>query len=167
MSRFATKITLDELKSKLEKYLGGEEYWEFPYNLPNKIIESDLAKVNFDFENWDVGNASQNYDEYPTDHQGFNGYPCGYEVLENGMPVLFVNAGGDWECPICFCIYWDGKALRGYIPKDGNVYNVKEKCAYGSEESGNFDEDTDIDDKPNGDPVKIRLDVMSRIQIKN
>lgn len=163
MSRFSSIITLDELKSKLEKYIMDEDEG-FPYSLPRKILDSDLTKINFDMENWCIGNADPSYEKYPSDHKGYNNYPCGYEILENGMPVLFVNAGGDWECPICFCIYWDGKALRAYIPKDGNVYNVNEKCAYGSEESGNFDEE--IEWKSNGDPVKIRLDVMNRIKIK-
>ena len=165
MSRFATIITLDEFKSKCKDKLGiGTEDFDM-YDMLESFpkIEKDLSKIQSDFENWNIGNADPSYEKYPSDHQGYNGYPCGYEVLENGMPILFVNAGGDWECPICFCIYWDGSSMRAYIPKDGNVYNVKEKCAFGSEEDADYDDETE---HPNGDPAKIRLDVMKRIQIR-
>ena len=135
----------------------------FLYNLPSKI-QKDIAKVQFDFENYNLGTADPNYkSEYARDYEGYCGYPVGIEVLENGLPVLFVNAGGDWENPICFCIYFDGKELRGYVPSDGNVYNKKEKRAYGSEE---LEECDDIDELPDGDADLIRKDVMKRIQIK-
>lgn len=164
MPRFAVPITIDEFKSKCDKTFGinSEDGFD-PYELP-PTIQKDLGKVNFDFENWDIGNAHPSYEKYPTDHQGFNNYPVGYQTLPNGLPVLFVNAGGDWEYPICFCIYWDGKKMRAYIPEDGNIYNKKEKCAYGSEDD--FDDETEHEDLPEGDPEKIYNDVMNRIQIK-
>jgi len=172
MSRFAKVLELEEFKSKMKTYINDEDEG-FPYSLPSKVLDSDLTKINFDMENYCIGNADPSYAKYPSDHQGYVGYPCGYEVLENGLPVLFVNAGGDWEHPICFVLYWDGKGIRGYIPKDGNVYNVKEKCAYGNEESDEFldaiDEAmTEGSDNPlfKSNPQKIRQDVMSRIQIR-
>lgn len=33
--------------------------------------------------------------------------------------------------PIFFCIYWSGKELRAYIPKEGNLWNTDTKSAYG------------------------------------
>jgi hypothetical protein len=162
MPRYAPLITLDEFKQICQTKLkiGSDEF--DIYELPKKI-EKDLSKLNFDFENYCIGNAHPSYLKYPSDHSGFWNYPCGYETLENGLPVLFVNAGGDWETPICFCIYFDGKDLRGYIPSDGNCYNKKEKCAYGSE-----DEPLEEDQQPQqqGEPDKIRIDVMNRIIIK-
>ncbi|MDB5036981.1 MAG: hypothetical protein JWQ35_509 [Bacteriovoracaceae bacterium] len=45
-----------------------------------------------------------------------------------------MTAGGDWENPVFFIIYWDGKALRGYIPTKGNLWNTDTKQAYGNDE---------------------------------
>ena len=151
MSRFAPIITLEVLKAKLQPILDGDD---FPYEMTPKI-DKDLSKINFDWENYDYEN------------QGYNCYPCGYEVLSNGLPVLFINAGGDWEIPICFCLYWDGKAVRGYIPTEGNIFNVKEKCAYGSEDNTEeYEEEYDKMNEKNGDPEAIRKDVMNRIVIR-
>ena len=151
MSRFAPIITMAELQSKLQPYLDGNDDDDFPYNLPESVFKD--FKITFNFENCA-------YEE----NDGFLNYPCGFETLENGLPVLFVNAGGDWECPVCFCIYWDEKKLRAYIPTDGNIFNKKEKCAYGSE-----DEPDEIDYENISkicDVNAIKKDIMNRIQIK-
>lgn len=163
MSRFAVPITMDEFKQKCEKHFNISKNGFDPYNFSNQI-KSDLSKVNFDFENYTIGNAEPMYEKYPTEYGSYNNYPVGYQTLKNGLPVLFVNAGGDWEFPICFCIYWDGKKMRAYIPEDGNVFNKKERCAYGSEDD--WENPIDQDELPDGDPEKILNDVMNRIQIK-
>lgn len=161
MARHAILITLDKFKELCREKLGVGTAEFDPYEFPEHI-QKDLAKVQFDFENWCIGNADPSYEKYPTDHRGYMGYPCGYEVLPNGLPVLFVNAGGDWECPICFAIYWDGKRMRAYIPSEGNLWNKREKCAFGSEEEG----ETEYDGNLRGNPELIRSDVMNRIQLK-
>ena len=58
----------------------------------------------------------------------------GYQELDNGMMLLGVNAGGDWEKAIYFCIYWDGKQLRAYIPTEGNTWNTLNKVAVGNDD---------------------------------
>ena len=79
-----------------------------------------------------------------------------------------MNAGGDWEFPVCFVMYWDGKELRAYIPKDGNAWNKKQKTAYGSEED--MDEDYEVDsekiEEKEVSEEKIFADVLKRIQPK-
>lgn len=71
----------------------------------------DIAKVNFSLEN----------------------IKCtGLEVLENGLAVLKFQAGGDWEVPVFFVVYYDGKKIRGYVPLKGNTYNPKTKSALGN-----------------------------------
>jgi len=167
MSRTAKLITLEEFKQRCQKIVDSEG---FPFDLPKKI-ETDLEKINFDWENYNMGEADPCYkEEYASDYNGFAGYPCGYEVLDNGLPVLFVNAGGDWEHPICFVFYFDGKAMRAYIPTEGNVYNKKDRCAYGSEEDYEAELDLEVvDDEyqyPDCDPEAIRKDVMNRIKIE-
>ena len=166
MSRKAPIISLDELKKLCrEKLAIGTEDFD-PYENFTSKINDDLKKVNFDFENWNIGNADPSFERYPSDHSGFCNYPVGYETLPNGLPVLFVNAGGDWECPICFCIYWDGKTLRAYIPDEGNFWNRKEKCAYGSEAEPTEEDDEIAENGKEADPDLIRQDVMNRIEIK-
>lgn len=144
MPRYFKRITIDELKEKLIPILEDED---FPYNLgSHPIISKDLDKVQFDFENWET-------------ERSFVGYPCGYEMLSNGLAVLFVNAGGDWEYPIVFILYFDGKKIRAYIPKEGNSWNRKTKSAYGND-------DTDSDDAPAPNPDLIRKDIIDRITEK-
>ena len=161
--RYATKITLERFKEICERFLFDEEKSFDPYNLSPQM-EKDLSKIEFDFENYALGNAEKSYYEfhkvYPSSYEGFCNYPCGYEVLSNGLPVLFVNAGGDWEYPICFCIYYDGKRLRAYIPTEGNVFNRDLKSAYGN------NDDKEEFEEIKGDPEKIRNDVMNRIILR-
>lgn len=166
MSRKAPIISLDELKIKMSKYLKSyedtsydEDDEEFPYNLPLKVLDSDLAKIEFDFENYSLGGANPNY---PSETEGYVGYPCGYKILPSGIPVLLVNAGGDWEFPICFALYYDGKGLRGYIPTEGNVFDKKNKSAY-----GNSDEEIEEDNLQDlVNPEAIINDINSRIEVK-
>ena len=135
MSRFFKKITLDEFKEKINPILNPEDEDTdgFPYNMPESISK-DLKKVSFDFENYEIGNAWKNFNPDYEREKTDRDYPYGYEVLGNGMPCLFVQAGGDWEFPICFTVYFDGSKLRGYIPSDGNLWNRKAKSAFGNEE---------------------------------
>lgn len=86
-------------------------------------VRKDLSKVEFDDENlaWQPGEAYCKADDI-----------CGFRTLPNGLTILGATAGGDWEMPIYFCIYWDGTKLRGYVPKDGNTWNHKRKQAFGN-----------------------------------
>jgi hypothetical protein len=154
MSRKAVIIPLDDFKAICKKII---EKDDFPYEISAQVTK-DLSKINFDFENYELGDANP----YGYEETGYCSYPVGYKVLSNGLPVLFVNAGGDWEYPICFILYWDGKQIRAYIPENGNVFNKKERCAYGSEED---DPEEDHDDLPEGDPVLIEQDIIKRILV--
>lgn len=111
----------------------------------NELIERDIP-IAFDCENFEF-------------EKSFVNYPCGYHVLDNGLPVLFINAGGDWEFPICYCLFWNGQNLRGYLPKKGNVYDAKRGSAY----SGEF---TNIEELKHGDKDAILKDVNENIKIK-
>jgi len=133
MSRYFKKITLDEFKEKLKPMISNEE---FPYEgIPDAV--SKEWKVTSDWENFECGKDYNTEELKEGKVQGFSNYPCGLRMLSNGMPVLFINAGGDWEYPICFIIYWDGEKLRGYTPTKGNVFDRKEKEAFGNIEYDN------------------------------
>lgn len=96
------------------------------YSFAEKIyyIQESDRSVMFNEENID------------TDTKEFGYEMSGIKILKNGLPILGVTAGGDWEYPLFFCIYWDGKKFRLYVPRYGNTYNIVAKAAFGSEESG-------------------------------
>lgn len=130
MSRYFAPISKEDFVKKLmtEVFIFEEDEdpndkWARPEIKLEGNFVKDLGKVSFDFENWEWKEG-----------QGHLNYPCGYMQLDNGMHCWFVTAGGDWEWPVCFVIYWDGKSLRGYIPKEGNVWNRKNKQAFGNDE---------------------------------
>ena len=146
MPRFYTEISKEDFLTNVKTLMDNDE---FPYEMP-KIIERDLGKVNFDWEN---------YTEFG--YRGhFANYPMGYKELKPGFHAYFVNAGGDWEFPICFIFYWGDNKLRAYIPEDGNAWNKKEKCAYGSENT--YQETTDTD----GDYERIEKEISEERMIE-
>lgn len=142
------KITKTEFLLKVKELMEDDE---FPYDLPQQILK-DLSKVQFDFEN---------YTEFDDDEGFCNGkYPVGYRKLVDDFHVFFVNAGGDWEFPICFIFYWDGGKLRAYIPADGNAWNKEENCAYGN------GTDLDLDDMDKEiDEYKMINDIIKTLKL--
>lgn len=126
MSRYFAPITEAELQAKIEKAFVDEDPDNPYYNrgdaIDHQVLLDKLGKdlkVSFDFENFEI---------------------VGYKTLANGLTYLECYAGGDWEHPVTFIIYWDGKKLRGYVPTEGNPWNLTTKQAYGN------DEDDDLKD---------------------
>lgn len=123
MSRTAKRISAIELQQKFDKVLrdsgpsyGSNGHWLMAVrDLPT--VAKDLSKVQFDWENYEAGPI---------------------QTLANGLTFTLCHAGGDWEWPISFILYWDGKSIRAYIPSAGNHWNKKTKQAFGN------DEDVDI-----------------------
>ena len=54
----------------------------------------------------------------------------GIKMSKKGFPYIQCDAGGDWECPVCFFVYFDGHKFRGYVPLKGNALNRNEKHAF-------------------------------------
>lgn len=115
MTRYFAPITQDELKVKI----GASR------DTLKEALGSDL-KVSFDFENFSA-DKEQEADSL-----------MGYQTLPNGLTFCGMWAGGDWELPVFFIVYWDGKRLRGYVPTDGNNWNTATKKAYGNDEEADF-----------------------------
>jgi hypothetical protein len=67
----------------------------------------------------------------------------GFKTLDTGFTYLSVLIGGDGENPLAAIIYYDGATLRGYVPKNGNVYNFAEATAFGAEPYMGDDDDED------------------------
>jgi len=142
--RYYGEISKEKFLSQVKDIMEDEE---FPYEMPERIAR-DIFKVSFDCENVTSFDAVE----------GFCDYPVGYMELKPGFHVFFANAGGDWEYPVCFLFYWgaDGH-LRGYTPKNGNVWNKKEKCAY--------DDGVDHDEEYN--EVKMIEEIVKHIVKKS
>lgn len=87
-------------------------------------ITKDLEVVNFCAENseWEKDDAFSGC-----------GSIVGVHTLPNGFTFFGFVAGGDWEIPLFYIIYWDGVRFRAYIPTDGNHFNTDTMTAYGSE----------------------------------
>lgn len=148
MGRKAVNITIKELKAIVEKNFEEDEYVSVKCLTPK--IEDDLKKVEFDDENCDFKES--------------RGYPysglLGYKRFGD-LTFLGCQAGGDWEYPIFFIIYYDGKQLRAYIPSKGNCWNRKTKSAY-----GNNDDDPDEDENFSGPDIElIKKDILERITV--
>ena len=89
------------------------EVWKKENKTSLSTLLDDLKKIKWDAEN--------------LDHIG--------ELRDcKGVPYVLVSAGGDWEVPILFMIYWDGHKFRGYIPTKGNTFDRKRKEALGNNE---------------------------------
>jgi hypothetical protein len=128
-------ISEDELFQKIleysKKYNPDEDY-DFqkredisPYFLKEyDVTNKDLQKILFDFEN---------YTFKPGEYDDNGGELIGFNTLNN-LSLLGFLAGGDWEYPLYFMVYWDGNSLRCYVPENGNIYNKLTKTAYGSED---------------------------------
>jgi hypothetical protein len=149
--RYYKPTTQEEFLTKIEKLMTSED---FPYDNLSQKIRKDLSKVRFDFENVTCFG----------DKQGFSTYPVGHREIAPGFHIYFVNAGGDWEWPICFIFYLGSKGkLRAYIPEDGNAWNKEEKCVYGSDEKG--DGDTAHDDEISEE--KMVVEILSHILLED
>jgi len=105
-------------------------------------VTDDLSKIVVDSENVDIsGDFNYHRDEKDPDYseKDNNIDLLGYQVI-NGISFIGGAMGGDWEEPVYFIIYWDGKNLRGYIPTKGNTFNIECKAAFGSlEESDKYE----------------------------
>lgn len=164
--RKAAKITEQDLKMLIEKKLGeGRSIASFTQLTPK--VENDISnKVSFDVENENI----EPYSDVWKDLLGYRKW--GDLVFLGGM------SGGDWEQPVFWIIYYDGKDLRGYVPKDGNIWNHVTKEAFGNDDDADEafarkvgwlakdEEWSGADYFDNYDVDKIRQDVLNRITVQ-
>ena len=128
-SELIEKINALFEKSNPEGYVAGDgfhilESFVDPRHL-SATLARDLSKVQFDAEN-----VSYNY----VGPDALSAEFVGVHTLDNGLTFLGVQCGGDWEKSVYLILYWDGKEVRGYIPKQGNCWNYDIKAAIGNDE---------------------------------
>jgi hypothetical protein len=187
MSRKAAEITPEALWEMFQAKCRaahanehGDDDWFDRYEMREvDKIGADIEKVEFDFENCEFEHQHE-FGQW----EGMLGYRSLYPLSYIG-----VMAGGDWEYPVYFIIYLDqdGKTLRAYIPKDGNVWNHDTKSAFGNDHEADAQfikkwakknrpdlvEDDEDDDgsywEEKGeimfDKEKMRADIQSRIEV--
>lgn len=167
MSRLFERIYPSELIDKCITAFSEEESNRVEVRIVKKKLAKDL-KVEFDTEN--VATNARDF--------GPEGL-MGIVSLGNGLTFWGMCAGGDWEHPVFWIVYWDGRRLRAYVPKEGNPWNTDTKQAYGNdgvkdvknakkrwpEECQDLTEDN-VDGWFDFDSGKILNDILSRIQPK-
>ena len=74
-------------------------------------IKKDFKGIRFNWENYDI---------------------VGDVRTTKGIPYQLFNAHGDWEIPVYFMVYYDGKRIRVYVPTVGNTWRHDLKQALGN-----------------------------------
>ena len=148
--RHAVKMTEDEFKQEMihayHMYVMEQEK-EYKYDLrltptPDNFVYS-LCYKNRDNEKSKY--ASALYDDiwcgkYKFDSENVDAYG-GIKMSKKGFPYIQCAAGGDWESPVCFFVYFDGNKFRGYVPLKGNAINRTNNTAFqgnGDDEEAKF-----------------------------
>ena len=204
--RIAKRVTKEELTERIFKEIQSDGEYDDGFDIDQlwRKIAKDVSKISFDFENSSFMKEeghnencddSEDFEEYDnfskkeekSEYEIFENYDI--HTLENGLTYCLCGAGGDWEEPVYFIVYIDNKnKIRGYIPTEGNTFNVKYKCAYGSEENcenyeedeenenyeedeenENYEEDeeneNDEENYPELDMEKFNADILGRISV--
>lgn len=131
--RKTVKMPFKEFKEKVLAVIDKSCCTQYGYFNMNQFLEAlpqvkkDISKVQFDFENSFIE---------PEDWMGHINL-VGFNELY--IPLLGCIVGGDWEEPVFFIIYHDGKKFRGYVPVCGNVFNRDTNEALGNDEEADYE----------------------------
>jgi hypothetical protein len=98
--------------------LYGNERWtaddinDVEYYILNSICRrcENRFIVDFDFENITITDIDM-------------GGLYGFQTLPNGMEILGLFIGGDWEIPVNVILYLKNGKLYNYIPVNGNIFD--------------------------------------------
>ena len=172
MARCATRIPVTDIKQKLYDFLAikmlkGElceqqdlDEWSqedaIIYGFSEYCIKAfnDLCKVNFSLENMTL-DPGEPYGDFTVDMAR---EWLGPQAIGD-LTFIGCMGGGDWEDPVAFIIYWDGKTFRGYVPAEGNSYDLASKAAIGSAPEGAVERTFDV--------TAMKTDVAARISVRN
>lgn len=170
MPRYAAKIERDEIKTKLYSYLTpkmlAEDLCEQvdlnAWNEDDTIIygfeecaikaANDLHKIDFSLENMTLNPENA----FGLDTKQAQDW-LGSQTIGD-LTVIGCLGGGDWEEPVAFVIYFDGNDFRGYVPTQGNSFDIKSKAAIGTAPAGAIAREFDVE--------AMKADVASRILVR-
>ena len=117
-----SQLSALDFKNKIEEFINSNDIYT--------NLESMSKDIQFDFENISF------HQEYEKKFYYQN--LTGYKTLPNGFQYYGMWAGGDWEYPVFFILYFDDR-IKVYVPKSGNIYNHETNEAYGND--GEINED--------------------------
>ena len=171
MNRTYQKLTADEVYNKLYNTLiqDPENKEDIERDGLEKAVTRRFNKENSRSEILEtlLYNAHETFDSLGKDLKisfdrenvivDYNGAPLlGLQTIKD-FNFVGVYAGGDWEAPVFFILYYDDKnKLRAYIPSDGNPYDRVNKEAWGNGEENVDDPEYDFD------WAKIENDIKKR-----
>jgi len=171
MPRYAAPIAPEDIKSKLVAYLSpkmlAEELceqcdldgWDENTTIIHGFDEcatkafNDLCKIRFSLENMTLDPKTPFGHTSKEQARGWLG-----PQTFGDLTVIGCMGGGDWEEPVAFVIYWDGKDFRGYVPTDGNSFDLATKAAIGSAPAGTVARPYNFE--------AMRDDVVNRIKVR-
>jgi hypothetical protein len=115
--------------------LYGNECWtaddinDVEYYILNSICRrcENRFIVDFDFENINMTDIDM-------------GGLYGFQTLPNGMEILGLFIGGDWEIPVNVILYLKNGKLYNYIPMNGNIFDRVNYKAFDENSFENNDE---------------------------
>jgi len=121
-------LTDEEFENKIDAFLDDESF-------TISDLVSSQNDVKFDFENFEY---------YPDTSDAFKDLPInsimGFSKVDD-FQYWGCYAGGDWEYPVYFILYWDGDKVCSYVPmSSGNRFNRKTNKAYGNALNYKYDE---------------------------
>lgn len=122
--KYFARITIDELKIKIEKDYKIRTTESNLDTVLSTLTRQIIKDINIKFSNENCG--------YEKDGLRFEEEIIGYNTLRNGLTYLGCWSAGDWESPVFYIIYFNGKKLRAYVPKNGNTWNTLTREAYGN-----------------------------------
>lgn len=172
MARYAARIPVTDIKQKLYDFLAvkmlkGElceqedlDDWSqddaIIYGFAEYCIKAfnDLCKVKFSLENMTL-DPNDPYGDFTTDMARDW---LGPQAIGD-LTFIGCLGGGDWEEPVAFIIYWDGKNFRGYVPTEGNCFDLASKAAIGTAPEGAVGREFDV--------AAMKADVAERISVKD
>lgn len=185
--RNAVKMSVEDFKNEMihayheyameqeHKYKGELQLTPTPGNFVYTLAYGNKNNKKSKYANalyGDIWDGKYKFDSENVDDYG------GIKMSKKGFPYIQCAAGGDWECPVCFFIYFDGNKFRGYVPLKGNALNRNEKHAFSG--SGNEDDAKFVQkelgigyDEANGllDDIHYNVDAcledfLSRVDVK-
>lgn len=117
-------MNIEELKQKFVSYMD-DELGE--YDDPEDVVyvADVLGRISFDLENC--------FFDWPPELEGV----LGWQTTSDGKPFLGAYAGGDWEHPLVFIVWWSDVEEQPlvYVPRQGNVVNWSRGAAYYSKDN--------------------------------
>lgn len=167
-------FTAKELKEKIISIAKNEDFYEdFAFDEILSVLCSPDEECRGSKVANDIACVEFNTENIIFNRENYNNDWIGYHEMDNGFTFLGCAAGGDWEYPVHFAVYYDGKSLRGYVPRYYNSYNLKTKQAFGNDYDLNLNEEIatylgidSFDENDTLDNSGLIEDITARVIVK-